>query len=89
MKSDNVIFTVGITQEPVFSLENTYEITSSKLEDKGEIYFNINKNSIVSWEEWNSCLKPYNVTKRGEEHVVTLGETKFNELLQSSLSLKE
>lgn len=50
MKSDNVIFTVGITQEPVFSLENTYEITSSKLEDKGEIYFNINKNSIVSWE---------------------------------------
>ncbi|MDZ9005848.1 hypothetical protein SNA18_22195 [Escherichia coli] len=89
MKSDNVIFTVGITQEPMFSLENTYEITSSKLEDKGEIYFNINKNSIVSWEEWNSCLKPYNVTKRGEEHVVTLGETKFNELLQSSLSLKE
>lgn len=89
MKSDNVIFTVGITQEPVFSWGNTYEIIPSKLDDKGEIYFNVNKNSIVSWEEWNSCLKPYNVTKRGKEHVVTLDETKNNESLQSSLSLKE
>ena len=89
MKFDDVISQVYKNQKLVFCLEKTHEITSDKVEDKGAIYFNVNKNSIVSWGEWNSCLEVYKVTKPGQEHFVVLDEIKINALSQPSPSLKE
>ncbi|EIM5862999.1 TPA: hypothetical protein MB809_005253 [Klebsiella pneumoniae] len=88
MKPDNVILTVDRTKEQLFYRETTYEITPHELEDKGSVYFSVNKNSFVSWGEWNSCLEVYKVTKPGEEYPAVLEALKINDLSTPSPSFE-